>query len=30
MHALLSYGFIQRAFLAGVFIAVACAVLASS
>jgi zinc transport system permease protein len=27
MHAFLSYGFIQRAFLAGVFIAVACAVL---
>lgn len=27
MHALLTYGFIQRAFLAGVFIAVACAVL---
>jgi zinc transport system permease protein len=27
MHALLTYGFIQRAFLAGIFIAVACAVL---
>ena len=27
MHAFLTYGFIQRAFLAGVFIAVACAVL---
>ena len=27
MHALLAYGFLQRAFLAGVFIAVACAVL---
>jgi zinc transport system permease protein len=27
MHALFAYGFLQRAFLAGVFIAVACAVL---